>query len=659
MRDIGSTTSPPERTTRQRSSPTVASARVVNRRSLDRLAPLAYVIVLVGSAFAAYWAMFSEFAPYDDSGYFIHSIRLFSQGQPLYDRVFTDYGPFSYELWAAVFAIAGHTVSTDSGRLAVVGLWLLTSLVLGISCQRLTGRLALGVVVQALSFTVLIALNAEPMHASGVVCALFAATIALVSFVLPSRPRAAFLTLGALVAALGLTKVNIGGFAGIAVAYATVMALPALWRHDLLRWLAAAALVAVGPVLMWSNLTQQWAQNYAILAVAGGTALILVSDTSDATNDVKEAASQWVVWLLTGFFACAAVVVGIVLALGTSLGALVRETVVVPMHQGNAFTLPISLTGDVIYWAVGAVAVAWVVRRMRARSGITHRPGLVGALGRVFAALGIWFSIVAADPLNISPENANFALAIVLAWVAAIPSTRDDGSLQGRFARLFIPSLAVLQALMAYPVAGTQLMFGSLLFLVCGAICFADGWSDLEAWGSAQSIPDGALAPRTVMVALATALAVAFSFQYVERPMEFWGDAYATNPSLRIAGATRLHLPAARASALEQITALLRARCRSVITLPGLLSFNLWSGLPAPSGLTAEPFWHLLSASQELAALASARAATGLCAVRNDELAASWDNGKPPPQTPLVRFIDEEFTPIAQYEGYVVSVRRS
>jgi len=59
MRDIGSTTSPPERTTRQRSSPTVASARVVNRRSLDRLAPLAYVIVLVGSAFAAYWAMFS------------------------------------------------------------------------------------------------------------------------------------------------------------------------------------------------------------------------------------------------------------------------------------------------------------------------------------------------------------------------------------------------------------------------------------------------------------------------------------------------------------------------------------------------------------------------------------------------------------------------
>ena len=634
------------------------NALASRRISLNRFSPLVYLLVTIGSAFVAYWAMFSEFAPYDDSGFFIHSIRLFSEGQALYNQVFTDYGPFSYELWAALFGLTGHVISTDSGRLAIVALWLLTSLLLGVSAQRLTGRLALGVIVQVLSFSVLSALTAEPMHASGVVCALFAAVAADISFVLPRHTRAGLIALGAIVAALALTKVNVGGFAAIAVAYATVMTLPALRRIAAVRWLAGAAMVAIGPILMYPDLHQQWAQNYAILAVAGGLAIALTAATPTWRDASDGSARQWVIWLSSGFAACAVVVVGVLLVLGTSLSALVQETVILPTHQGTAFTLPISLTGDIVFWAVGAVGAAWVVSRLRLDAGGTRPPPLIGALGRIAAALAIWLSIVAIDPLNISPENANFALAMTLAWIAAIPSSRDDGSAQGRFVRVLIPSFAVLQALMAYPVAGTQVPFGSLFFLVCGAVCFADGWSDLEAWGAARGVLHGARTPRTVMLGLAAALAVALTFQLVVRPIEFWGDAYAANPHLPIAGATRLHLPAAQVSTFSQITTLLRSRCHTVITLPGLLSFNLWSGLPAPSGLTAEPFWHLLSHSQEQSALAAARAAPGLCSVRNDQQAANWGNGTPPPQVPLVRFIEQDFTPIAQYEGYVVSVRR-
>ncbi len=57
-------------------------------------------------------------------------------------------------------------------------------------------------------------------------------------------------------------------------------------------------------------------------------------------------------------------------------------------------------------------------------------------------------------------------------------------------------------------------------------------------------------------------------------------------------------------------------------------------------------------------ALASARAAPGVCVVRNDRLAANWDNGRPPPQTPLVAYSEQGFTPIAQLGGHVVSVRK-
>ena len=626
------------------------------------LAPLAYLVVLLGSAFAAYPAMFNQFEAYDDSGFFIHTIRLFSQGQPLYDRLFSEYGPFSYELWAGVFGLLGQTISTDSARMAIIVLWLFTSLLLGVSCQRLTGRLTIGVIVQVLSFSALTALDKEPMHPSGVICALLGVTVAVVSFVLPRRPRAALYTLGALVAALALTKINVGGFAALAVAYAAVMALPALRRIIPLRWFVVAALVAIGPVLMSSNLARAWVQDYAILAVGGGLALVLITyvPSAGASGD-GETAWRWVRWLLSGFIVCAAVVIAIVLALGSSFGAMFQEIVEVPLHQAHAYTAPMKFTRQVVFLAVGAVVAAWIIRRLRAGSPRAGQPGLIGtgwpglagALGRILVALAIWLSIAA-----VSRYHA-FALVISLAWVAAIPSTRDDGNLQGRFVRVLLPSLAVLQALMAYPVAGTQVKFAVLLFLVCGAVCFADGWSDLEVWSAARDKVNGLSTARTIMVALGLTLVVALAFQYVARPIKTFRHTYATFRRLPIAGASRLHLPAKQVSAFTQITVLLRTRCKTVITLPALLSFNLWSGLPAPSGMTVEQFWRLLDHSQEQAALASARAAPGLCAVSNYSLASYWDNGKPLRQVPLVRFIEHDFTPIAQYPGgYVVSTRR-
>jgi len=623
------------------------------RPQLRVLAPFAYLAVLIGSGFAAYWTMFTQFAPYDDSGYFINSIRLFNAGQTLYNRVWTDYGPFSYELWAAVFRLTGQTLTTDSGRVTIVALWLLTSLLLGLSCQRLTGRLTIGVIAQMLSFSLLAALEKEPMHASGAVCLLLGLTIVVAAFVLPRRPRAALLALGALVAALALTKINVGGYAAIATAYATVIALPTLSKVAPLRWLVAAAVIGVGPLLMAGNLSERWVQEYAFLAVSGALALVLVSDASTRSGSGEAAtARRWIGWLLSGFAACAVLVVGIVLALGSSLGAFLEETIAVPLNQSHALIAPISFNGAYIAVGLLMIPTAWAVRRARAGSPRAAQPRLAGALGRILAALAIWLWLV------LVPHGANFSLAITLAWVAAIPSSRDDDSLHSRFVRVFLPALAILQALVAYPVAGSQVRFGSLLFVVCGAVCLADGWSDLEAWSAASASLSLHIA-RRIMVAFAATLAVVLALAYVVRPMLSSQKTYDANPRLPIAGASRLHLPATQVATFTHITTLLRAHCKSVITLPGMLSFNLWSGLPAPSGLTAEPFWHLLSHAQEQSALASARASAGLCAVRNDGLAAFWDSGQPLPQVPLVRFIEREFSPIAQYRGYVVSVRRS
>jgi hypothetical protein len=132
---------------------------------------------------------------------------------------------------------------------------------------------------------------------------------------------------------------------------------------------------------------------------------------------------------------------------------------------------------------------------------------------------------------------------------------------------------------------------------------------------------------------------------------------YNSEQPLPFAGATLLRLPGAEVRGYTNIVNTLRARCRSLITMPGMLSLNLWSGVPAPSGMTQEPWWAVLSPAQLRFALTRARAAKGLCLVRSDLLVAAWLVGRRLPQIPLVRFLEDDFSQIAQYGPYVIRIR--
>ena len=98
-----------------------------------------YALLVVLCLLAAYWAMFSQFAPYDDEGFFDYSLKLFVGGHTLYNSVFSEYGPFYYELFGGLFALIGHGVNTDAGRLIQLVVWVAASLGLGLVAHRLTG----------------------------------------------------------------------------------------------------------------------------------------------------------------------------------------------------------------------------------------------------------------------------------------------------------------------------------------------------------------------------------------------------------------------------------------------------------------------------------------------------------------------------------------
>ncbi len=74
--------------------------------------------------------------------------------------------------------------------------------------------------------------------------------------------------------------------------------------------------------------------------------------------------------------------------------------------------------------------------------------------------------------------------------------------------------------------------------------------------------------------------------------------------------------------------------------------------------MTQEPWWAVLSRAQLRVALRGARAANGLCLVRDGALVRRWlGSGRQLPQIPLVRFLEDDFVLIAQYGPYAISVR--
>ncbi len=387
-----------------------ASTRRAKRTHPAALSVCAYAAILAGSAFAAYWTMFSTYATYDDEGYHDWVLRLFAAGHPLYNSVFSYYGPFHYEFWGGLSALTGVTFSTNTGRFVALVMWLATSLLLAIVTRRLTGRLTLAVIVQILSFSVLTAFANEPMYPGDTALILVCGLLAAAVFA-PRRPRIALTAIGALVGAALLTKVNVGGYAAIAVGYAAAMSLPRVpWRR-IVRAAAIAAMVLVGPAVMTPTLNTGWTQRYAYLVAASALAVVVVTAQANTHSGAAGAeAERWVARMLGGLAGALALAIGVIFALGTTPGALYDAVIVTASRQAKVLDVPLALGPAAFYAPTAAVGVALIVRG--APAAMAGQRQLVGAL-RVLAGLALWYSV--ASPLRAGPATPRLVLALPLA----------------------------------------------------------------------------------------------------------------------------------------------------------------------------------------------------------------------------------------------------
>ncbi|MET0957661.1 MAG: hypothetical protein ABWZ18_04040 [Solirubrobacterales bacterium] len=620
------------------------------------LAGVAVIVGLVAILFdSAYERIFSAINIADDEGYAIVMMRSFADGSALYDDFFSPYGPGFYTLVGGAMKLLGVAFDNEGARWVNLFLWLASTGLAGVALLRLTRSVVIAGFGTLIAFFVLSADALEPLHPGATIGFLLLALVVVVVFLFPSRVPAAMAALGLLCVALASVKINIGALAGVSILFACALTSPWLRPVAVVRWGAIALFVLVPFALMRVDLGEDNTLRWALIVVAGAIALSLIAVwQGEGTRPLR----RDLAWLLGGAAGMLLLVSLVPIALGTSPGGLIDGWLIRPTeHPVIAFIpLPIDELGPL--WAllglIGASATTIALAGKPAESPAWAAFGVARLLGGTL----IWLSL-ATPVLGLS---AGFTQAIVIAsplvWLAAVSPPGEGREL--RFVRVLLPALALLQTLHAYPVPGAQLAWAELLFVIVGGISLRDGIADLAAPARERFGGHG----HRVAVGATIAVAAFGTWFALGRVKPFTDDAdatYAAAVPLDLQGSGRMRANPDLVAQFQDLAGGIERHCDSLITLPGMNSLNLYSGVGSPEEL-ASPWMLFLTSEEQQEIVDRAITQPRLCAVRKPDLLQFWagfTHGEGiPADRPLIRFIRDDFRVIHNYDGYYLAVRR-
>ena len=614
------------------------------------VALLAFAAVTAFSYEVAHTRIYINFPYYDDEGYMLIALKSFVNHGHLYDDVFTQYGPFYYELWDGMYSLFGLSVNHDNGRFVTAVVWVLTSLTLGLAVWRLARSALIGLATQMLVFGALLTLVDEPMHPGGLVVLLLAAIVAISCFVKDRESPLTMAVLGGAMMALILVKINVGAFAFSALALACVVSYPALAARRWIRPLVEIAFVAIPLVLVTSKAGDPWARQYGVhVAVAALAVVVALRARASGRRSTEE---LW--WLLGGLVVVGAVVCLAIVGAGTSPGGLFDGLIKQPLHQADAFSIPLYLSKRVYLYdfiALAAAVAYWYVGRGR-DTPAPPAAVAVGALLSILVGLTMALSVIGRTLLLDHVGFDGFPLGMLaFAWVGLVEfrATADDRT---AFGRLLLPPLAALQALHAYPVAGSQIQWSAVLLIPVGALCLANGVRGLVAClGQGRE--------RTVVFALgaslaAILLAVLVNIQ-LRKPLHEYRLAHDGTVSLGLPGAEQVRVSPEEAQRYHAVVAAIDRNCDSFVSLPGMNSFYFWTELEPPTRLNATAWPALFDDATQRRIIDKASSIDRLCLLRDTPLAESWG----PVEGPLVEWLDANFRPLVTIGDYELLNRES
>jgi hypothetical protein len=596
-------------------------------------------LLAAASAYRAFFDLFSYFAQYDDTGSMLSLIQGFNERGGLYREIFSPYGPFCSEFYLFVGRILSVPMTHDGIRWIVLALWVGSSLAGSAIAYRLTHRIWVALLVQALSFQMLDPLADEPGHPISLVAALVAAFVLVVNSSRKDKvDRVRAILAGTILGMLIMTKINLGLFAVAAAGTAWVYCSPRDVFGQSLRWITAfifcsLAVVLVRPV--WPPETR-----LVFLAVFLCTLIgVLVSAPGGETE--WRGLGRFGKWTLGALLASVALCLTGALISGTRWADLLSALILQPMALGGAFiSLPEMGRKDAaIALASLLAACAW---RFLAPASPVLRQRISLALRLLFVGLVTAWGMGRCTPW----------MALAFLWIAALPPVSEVDQKESdaeRFGRLALVLLAVGQMLGIYPVAGAQVAIPFYLASLCLIPVLHGLFLNFERADLFRLRPSLRFAlPIAVLAAPSLLLAKMWTDQ-----VRLVANKYRERAPLGLPGTNLVRLERADAATCRCLAENLR-NCRpSFVSLPAQNSLYLWAERPFPTGFNVPTNFAVLSTEEQQKIVEVGRKCKPIALVLHQHLLFDvYVQGRYQPSGPLIDFAKEECRPAGLVRGY-------
>jgi hypothetical protein len=382
-------------------------------------------------------------------------------------------------------------------------------------------------------------------------------------------------TAGLISAALLLTKVNVGVFflAAAGAWFAVQLRDPAQAR--VAAGLAAAALLVLPFGLMRAGLGESSGRLFIGLSAIASLTMLAVAWLE------RRPLTAWkhACWSAGTLLALGVITVAAVCARGTNLHEMLEGVLVGPLrHPGVYHFSPAWKPGASL---AGGFSVALAALMWRGRTGWLNWLLVALRLG-----LALAFSLASLEWLPFSGHAITMSYLIPLAWIFAVRLEPDNTDVPAGVTT-WLGLLLVLQFLHAYPVAGSQVAWGTFLIVPLMALGLHNTATFITRRGRAKQ---GIFIVATALVLAAGASA---------RLAQIAWHRYAESQPLSLPGAEDVRLPETPASAIHLMVLNATAHADVLFTLPGMFSFNQWTGLPTPTLANTTHWFSLLRPEQQ------------------------------------------------------------
>ena len=240
---------------------------------------------------------------------------------------------------------------------------------------------------------------------------------------------------------------------------------------------------------------------------------------------------------------------------------------------------------------------------------------------------------------------------VLLLPLTLIPQSHWERDGIALLPRIFITSMAVTQFLEPYPVAGSQMGIAAVPMILRAFLCIADGIAGLQAASRRRSQDSGeglrldeVIERYDSVIFSGLSIALSAHTQFPPAPTRLKGSAW-------------LRLPAEQTTQFESIVQNVSTNCSTLFTMPGMGSFNMWSGVPTPNGWNMTGWMKGISSERQAEILSIMKSDLKVCAILNRRIVRVWNEDETGVVAlPLARYVMIDMPKITEFGEYEIRV---